>query len=127
MEELLDLDLDVEVTVLNGAVSGVLFVPPYLISNGNGRIRNVLTDPIAIESNEIHWFAIPLQMAATQAQRDASHDALFSTCEQVAPGKDPRVRHRPLAVAEQRLLDPPRPGHRRHHDGESHLGRAGPE
>src|SRR6266496_2722949 len=115
LAELLDLadalDLDVEVTVLNGAVSGVLFVPPYLISNSNGQIRNVLTDPIAIEreqwllsqvaarignhrrflgfdlSNEIHWFAIPLGMAATQAQGDAWHDALFSTCELVAPGK----------------------------------------
>ena len=115
LAELLDLadahDLDVEITVLNGAVSGVLFVPPYLISNGNGRIRNVLTDPIAIDreqwvlgqvaarignhrrflgfdlSNEIHWFAIPSGMTATQAQGDAWHDALFSTCEQVAPGK----------------------------------------
>ena len=115
LAELLDLadarDLDVEVTVLNGAVSGVLFVPPYLISNSNGRIRNVLTDPVAIDreqwvlsqvaarighhrrflgfdlSNEIHWFAIPLGMAATQAQGDAWHDAMFSTCEQVAPGK----------------------------------------
>src|SRR6266496_3446887 len=107
LAELLDLadarDLDVEVTVLNGAVSGVLFVPPYLISNSNGRIRNVLTDPIAIDreqwvlgqvaarignhrrflgfdlSNEIHWFAIP--------------------------------------------LDPPGPGHGRHDDGEPHVGR----
>ena len=115
LAELLDLadarDLDVEVTVLNGAVSGVLFVPPYLISNSNGHIRNVLTDPVAIDreqwllsqvaarigqhrrflgfdlSNEIHWFAIPLGMAATQAQGDAWHDALFSTCEQAAPGK----------------------------------------
>jgi hypothetical protein len=115
LEELLDLadarHLDVEVTVLNGAVSGVLFVPPYLISNSDGSMRNVLTDPVAIEreqwvitqiaeramkhrnflgfdlSNEIHWFAIPLGMAATQQQGDAWHDALFSTCEQVAPGK----------------------------------------
>ena len=108
LEELLDL---ADARDLDGAVSGVLFVPPYLISNSNGRIRNVLTDPIAIEreqwvlgqvaarignhrrflgfdlSNEIHWFAIPLQMAATQAQGDAWHDTLFSTCEQVAPGK----------------------------------------
>ncbi|NKZ05347.1 cellulase family glycosylhydrolase [Actinomadura latina] len=115
LEELLDLadrrDLDVEVTVLNGAVSGVLFVPPYLISNGNGEIRNILTDPMAIEreqwlltqvaerigrhrrflgfdlSNEIHWFAIPLGMQATQAEGDAWHTALFDTCEKTAPGK----------------------------------------
>jgi hypothetical protein len=115
LEELLDLadqhHLDVEVTVFNGAVSGVLFVPPYLISNSDGTIRNVLTDPQAIEreqwvlaqvanramkhrnflgfdlSNEIHWFAIPLGMAATQQQGDAWHDAMFATCEQVAPGK----------------------------------------
>lgn len=115
LEEMLDLaghrHLDVEVTVLNGAVSGVLFVPPYLISNANGQIRNVLTDPVAIEreqwvltqvaervgrhpafmgfdlSNEIHWFAIPLGMKATQAQGDAWHTALFGTCQKVAPGK----------------------------------------
>lgn len=115
LEELLDLaeqrHLDVEVTVFNGAVSGVLFVPPYLISNSDGTIRNVLTDPTVIEreqwvlaqvanramkhrnflgfdlSNEIHWFAIPLGMAATQQQGDAWHDALFATADQVAPGK----------------------------------------
>jgi Cellulase (glycosyl hydrolase family 5) len=115
LEELLDLAdhrrLDVEVTVLNGAVSGVLFVPPYLIDNGTGKVRNVLTDPVAIEreqwllsriaervgrhrrfmgfdlANEIHWFAIPLGMKATQAEGDAWHTALFDTCEKVAPGK----------------------------------------
>ena len=115
LEELLELasqrHLDVQVTVLNGAVSGVLFVPPYLISNSDGTIRNVLTDPFAIEreqwvlaqvaeratrhrnflgfdlSNEIHWFAIPLGMEATQQQGDAWHDAMFATCEQVAPGR----------------------------------------
>ncbi|TDD61015.1 hypothetical protein E1293_45280 [Actinomadura darangshiensis] len=115
LEELLDLadrrHLDVEVTVFNGAVSGVLFVPPFLISNSDGTIRNVLTDPTVIEreqwllgqiaerigrhrrfmgfdlSNEIHWFAKPLGMAVTQAQGDAWHTALFDTCEKVAPGK----------------------------------------
>lgn len=115
LEELLDLadrrHLDVEVTVFNGAVSGVLFVPPYLIGNSDGAIRNVLTDQAVIEreqwllgqiaerigrhrrfmgfdlSNEIHWFARPLGMAATPAQGDAWHTALFDTCEKVAPGK----------------------------------------
>jgi hypothetical protein len=115
LEELLDLadhrHLDVEVTVFNGAVSGMLFIPPYLVDNGNGQIRNVLTDPVAIEreqwlleqiagrvgrhrrfmgfdlANEIHWFAIPLGMKATQAQGDAWHAALFDTCEKAAPGK----------------------------------------
>jgi hypothetical protein len=115
LAELLDMadahGLDVEVTVLNGAVSGVLFVPPFFISNSNGHITNVLTDPGAIEreqwlltqvadrigghrrflgfdlSNEIHWFAIPLGMQVTQAQGDAWHNALFATCDQVAPGK----------------------------------------
>lgn len=115
LEEMLDLadrrDLDVEVTVLNGAVSGVLFVPPYLIGNSDGKIKNVLTDRETIEreqwligqvaarigrhrrflgfdlSNEIHWFAGPLGMTATPAQGDAWHEALFATCEKVAPGK----------------------------------------
>jgi hypothetical protein len=115
LEEMLDLaaarKLDVEVTVLNGAVSGVLFIPPYLVSNSNGQIRNVLTDPVAVEreqwlltqiaerigshraflgfdlSNEIPWFAIPLGMTATQQQGDAWHTALFDTCDRVAPGK----------------------------------------
>ena len=115
LAELLDLadrrGLDVEVTVLNGAVSGVLFVPPYLISNSDGKIRNVLTDAFAIErerwliervaarigrhrrflgfdlSNEIHWFASPLGMKASQAEGDAWHEALFATCEKAAPGK----------------------------------------
>jgi hypothetical protein len=113
--ELLDMAdeyaLDVEVTVLNGAVSGLLFVPPFLISNTTGRVTNVLTDPDAVEreqwlfaqlaarigshrrflgfdlSNEIHWFALPLGMHVTREQGDAWHDALFATCEQVAPGK----------------------------------------
>ncbi|WP_021594122.1 glycoside hydrolase 5 family protein [Actinomadura welshii] len=115
LEELLDLadrrHLDVEVTVFNGAVSGVLFVPPYLISNSDGTVRNVFTDPEMIEreqwllaqiaerigrhrrfmgfdlSNEIHWFGKPLGMAVTPAQGDAWHTALFDTCEKVAPGK----------------------------------------
>src|SRR3954447_3273665 len=115
LEELLDLaaarHLDVEATVLNGAVSGVLFIPPYLVSSSNGQIRNVLTDPFAIDreqwllaqiaerigrhraflgldlSHEIHWFAIPLGMHATQQQGDAWHAALFETCNQVAPGR----------------------------------------
>jgi hypothetical protein len=115
LAELLDLaddhGLDVEVTVLNGAVSGVLFVPPFFISSSDGKITNVLTDAGAIEreqwlltriaerigrhrrfmgfdlSNEIHWFATPLGMQVTRAQGDAWHDALFATCEQVAPGK----------------------------------------
>lgn len=115
LDELLDMaarrGLDVEVTVLNGAVSGVLFVPPYLISSSDGTIRNVLTDSSAIEreqwlieqiaaravrhrnflgfdlSNEIHWFAIPLGMKATRAEGDAWHEKLFATCDKAAPGK----------------------------------------
>jgi Cellulase (glycosyl hydrolase family 5) len=115
IEELLDLaadrHLDVEITVLNGAVSGVLFIPPYLVSSSDGTIRNVLTDPFAIEreqwlltrlaervsrhraflgfdlSNEIHWFANPLGMKVSQEQGDAWHRTLFDTCDRVAPGR----------------------------------------
>jgi Cellulase (glycosyl hydrolase family 5) len=115
LAELLDLaderGLDVEVTVFNGAVSGFLFIPPYLVDNGTGRVRNVLTDPDAIAaeqwllgriagrigrhrrflgfdlSNEINWFGLPLGMAVTPAQGDAWHRALFDTCQQVAPGR----------------------------------------
>ncbi|MFL6078131.1 MAG: hypothetical protein ACJ73S_32620 [Mycobacteriales bacterium] len=115
LAEMLDLaddrGLDVEVTVFNGAVSGFLFIPPYLVSNSTGRVRNVLTDPDAIASeqwllgriagrigrhrrflgfdlsNEINWFGLPLGMAVTPAQGDAWHRALFETCDQVAPGR----------------------------------------
>ncbi|MGW0516101.1 glycoside hydrolase 5 family protein [Crossiella sp. NPDC003009] len=113
--ELLDLAdrfrLDVEVTVFNGAVSGLLFVPPWLIDNGNGKVRDFFTDPDALAaqhrllealaarigrhrrflgfdlSNEVHWAGIPLGLKPTPAQGDAWHNALFATCERVAPGK----------------------------------------
>jgi hypothetical protein len=77
LEEMLELaaqrNLDVEVTVLNGAVSGVLFVPPYLISNSNGQIRNVLTDPFAIEREQ--WV---LTQIAERAMAHGTSSA--STC-----------------------------------------------
>ncbi|MBP2476598.1 hypothetical protein JOF53_005470 [Crossiella equi] len=113
--ELLDLAdrvrLDVEVTVFNGAVSGLLFIPPWLIDNGTGKVRDWFTDPDALAaqhrmlealaarigghrrflgfdlSNEVHWAGIPLGLKPTPAQGDAWHDTLFATCERVAPGK----------------------------------------
>ncbi|MFB9907433.1 glycoside hydrolase 5 family protein [Allokutzneria oryzae] len=115
LAELLDLAdtvrLDVEVTVFNGALSGFLFVPPWLIDNSTGRTRNIFTDPVALAgqhalleaiaarvgahrrflgfdlSNEVNWFAQPLGMNITPEQGDAWHTALFATCERVAPGR----------------------------------------
>ncbi|GAA4031189.1 cellulase family glycosylhydrolase [Allokutzneria multivorans] len=115
LAELLDLAdavrLDVEVTVFNGALSGFLFVPPWLLDNSTGKARNMFTDPTALAaqhalleaiaarigthrrflgfdlSNEVNWFAQPLGMAITPQQGDAWHSALFATCERVAPGR----------------------------------------
>ncbi|WP_247755994.1 MULTISPECIES: cellulase family glycosylhydrolase [unclassified Crossiella] len=103
--------LDVEVTVFNGAVSGLLFIPPWLIDNGTGKVRDFFTDPPALAaqhrllealaarigkhrrflgfdlSNEVHWAGIPLGLKPTPAQGDAWHNTLFATCERLAPGK----------------------------------------
>jgi len=115
LEQLLDdanvFELDVEITVLDGQLSGFLFVPAFLISNENGSVRNIITDPAAIIAekrlfaalaeriaghprfmgfdiaNEIYWFTQPLNMHFTPAQGDAWMEQLLAYCERVAPGK----------------------------------------
>jgi hypothetical protein len=103
--------LQVEVTVLDGQLSGFLFTPAFLIDNQDGHIRNIITDPslIAVEktlfgalaraignhpaflgfdiSNEVYWFTQPLHVNYTPAQGDAWMNALLTYCESVAPGK----------------------------------------
>ena len=115
LQQLLDdahaLSLDVEVTVLDGQLSGFLFVPAFLIDNQDGRARNVIVDPsiVAAEkrlfsalaqhiarhpafmgfdiANEIYWFTQPLKMQFTPAQGDAWMEELLAYCEQIAPGR----------------------------------------
>jgi hypothetical protein len=115
LERLLDdadaAGLDVEVTVLDGQLSGFLFVPAFLIDNQNGRVRNVITDPAAIAAekrlfaalaqrihdhrrfmgfdiaNEIYWFTQPLHMEFTPAQGDAWMEELLAYCARIAPRK----------------------------------------
>jgi hypothetical protein len=103
--------LEVEVTVLDGQLSGFLFTPAFLIDNQDGHIGNIITDPklLAVQkrlfgalareisahpaflgfdiSNEVYWFTQPLHVNFTPAQGDAWMKELLSYCEQVAPGK----------------------------------------
>jgi hypothetical protein len=103
--------LDVEVTVLDGQLSGFLFVPSWLIDDQTGKVRDFITDPGLIEAqhllfdtlgrrigdhrrflgfdiaNEIYWATIPLGLSVSTAQGDAWMRSLLRTCERVAPGK----------------------------------------
>ncbi|HKN56159.1 MAG TPA: hypothetical protein VJX66_26960 [Amycolatopsis sp.] len=103
--------LDVEVTVLDGAVSGFLFVPPWLLNNGDGKLTDIYTDPAAITaqralfaelgaaigghrrflgfdlSNEIHWFTLPFGIAVPTATGDAWLRTMFDAANRAAPGK----------------------------------------
>ena len=102
--------LDVEVTVLDGAVSGFLFVPPWLI-NGNGQVTNLFTDPDAIAaqqrlftalgtglgdhqsllgfdlSNEIYWFTQPFGIDVAPDVGDGWLRAMFDAAGKAAPGR----------------------------------------
>lgn len=103
--------LDVEVTVLDGQLSGFLFVPAYLIDNSDGHVRNFITDPALLApqlllfeqlarvlrahprflgfdiANEVYWFTQPLHVNYTPKQGDAWMERLLSRCAQIAPGK----------------------------------------
>ena len=115
LERLLDLadaaGLDVEVTVLDGQLSGFLFVPSWLIDNQDGKAHDFVADPALIRvqqtlfetlaarigrhrrflgfdiANEIHWAALPLGLDMTPAHGDAWMRALIETCDRAAPGK----------------------------------------
>ncbi len=103
--------LDVEVTVLDGQLSGFLFVPAFLIDNADGHIHNFITDRglIATQrrlfaalaariadhprfmgfdiSNEVYWLTQPLHVPFTPAQGDRWMEALLDECASAAPGK----------------------------------------
>jgi hypothetical protein len=115
IRQLLDLSgahgLPVEVTVLDGAVSGFLFVPPWLINNGNGQVTNFFTDADAIAtqqrlfaalgaglgehpsllgfdlSNEIYWFAQPFGIDVTPTVGDGWLRTMFDAAGKAAPGR----------------------------------------
>lgn len=115
IRQLLDLagrhGLEVEVTVLDGAVSGFLFVPPWLMNNGNGQVTNFFTDPDAIAaqqrlfaalgsglgrhpsllgfdlSNEIYWFAQPFGIDVAPPVGDGWLGTMFDAAEKAAPGR----------------------------------------
>jgi hypothetical protein len=101
--------LQVEVTVLDGQLSGFLFVPAYLIDNADGHVRNFITDAALIHgqlalfdalaraagthpaflgfdiANEIYWFTQPLHVDFTPAQGDAWMGQLLAHCGHAAP------------------------------------------
>jgi hypothetical protein len=103
--------LDVEVTVLDGQLSGFLFTPAFLIDNQNGRIGNIIADPdlVAVQkrlfaglarevaahpaflgfdiANEVYWFTQPLHIDFSPAQGDAWMRELLAYCDEIAPGK----------------------------------------
>lgn len=103
--------LDVEVTVLDGQLSGFLFVPAFLIDNQDGHVRNFITDASLIDvqkrlftalaerigthrrllgfdiANEIYWFTQPLRVSFTAHQGDAWMHELLAHCDRIAPGK----------------------------------------
>jgi len=115
MRAMLDLagrhGLDVEVTVLDGAISGFLFVPPWLLNNGNGAMTNFYTDPAALAaqralftalgkaighhprflgfdlSNEIYWFTLPFGIDLAPAVGDVWLREASAMAEAAAPGK----------------------------------------
>jgi hypothetical protein len=102
-------NLQVEVTVLDGQLSGFLFTPAFLIDNRDGHIGNIITGPALIDaekrlfaalaraiyphpaflgfdiSNEVYWFTQPLHIAYTPQEGDAWMRTLLAYCEQVAP------------------------------------------
>ena len=107
-----DAGLDVEVTVFNGAVSGFLFLPSWLLDRaGDPMVRDFLTDPGILDaeralltalakavgrhprflgfdlSNELHWAVIPTLGRVHPVDGDAWHTAMFAHAERVAPGK----------------------------------------
>lgn len=106
-----DAHLDVEVTVLDGQLSGFLFIPAYLVDNATGRVGDFITQPALIEAqrrlfgalareiahhprfmgfdiaNEIYWFTRPLGIAYTPVQGDAWMEQLLGECSRLAPGK----------------------------------------
>ncbi|HEY0804534.1 MAG TPA: twin-arginine translocation signal domain-containing protein [Pseudonocardiaceae bacterium] len=103
--------LDVEVTVLDGAISGFLFVPPWLLNNGNGAMTNFYTDPASLAaqralftalgkrigrhprflgfdlSNEIYWFTLPFGIDLAPAVGDVWLRDMFVAAESAAPGR----------------------------------------
>jgi hypothetical protein len=111
LDDALERSIEVEVTVLDGQLSGFLFIPAFLIDNQNGRIGNIVIDDklIAAEkrlfsaladavgshpaflgfdiSNEVYWFTRPLHIAYTPQQGDAWMQALLAHCNDVVPGK----------------------------------------
>lgn len=115
LEHMLDaageVGLDVEVTVLDGQLSGFLFIPSWLIDNQTGKVHNFITDRALIESqqrlfdalgkrigrhrrflgfdiaNEIYWATIPLGLSVSPREGDAWMKTLLETCDRVAPGK----------------------------------------
>jgi hypothetical protein len=103
--------LDVEVTVLDGAVSGFLFVPPWLLNNSTGKLTNIFTDQAALTaqeqlftelgsaigrhprflgfdlSNEIYWFTSPFGVDVAPPVGDAWLRSMFTATDAAAPGK----------------------------------------
>ncbi len=106
--------LDVEVTVLNGWMSGLSFMPPWvapLVDPWHGKAGNIFTDPNVIEAEKLLFrriaetvgghrrflgFDIGNELGVLQgtngnrvttAEADAWATEMLGYCDQVAPGK----------------------------------------
>ncbi|MHC1695895.1 MAG: cellulase family glycosylhydrolase [Eubacteriales bacterium] len=113
LHELLDIadesGLDVEVTVLNGFLSGFSFLPSFCLS-GNGGHKNIFTHPHIIKAEKLLFSAIAQRIGGhprfmgfdlgnemnvlqysgesfTLEQGDAWYGEIMAHCEAIAPGK----------------------------------------
>lgn len=105
-----DVGLDVSVTVLNGWLSGFVFLPSWMNSEPTGVPRNLFSDPEVIEAEQRLLEAIAARIAdhpsflgfdlgnelgvlhsfghrADTAQADSWATTMLAQCEQLAPGK----------------------------------------
>lgn len=99
--------LDVEITVLNGFMSGLFFIPPWV--GPLARNSNIFTDPETVAAEKLLFRRIAQSIGAhprflgfdlgneidvamaidpaSPAQGDAWADQMFAMCEEIAPGK----------------------------------------
>lgn len=114
LAELLDLadaaNLDVSVAVLNGWLSGYVFLPPWVQPSADGPARNIFRDPEVITAQRELFSAIATAIAAhprflgfdlgnelgvlhqfgqpaTPSEADDWAGAMLAHCEALAPGK----------------------------------------
>ena len=86
-----DAGLDVEVTVFNGAVSGFLFLPSWLLDRaGDPMVRDFLTDPGILDAER----ALELGILSEIVDDDAVQQTAYEVAAKLAAG--PRGSHRAI-------------------------------